>query len=117
MKPVSEQQTIQYPVTHFQPKARSETVSFYEYQPEKVARDEEYTVEVPHKKVRTREVTVVRTVAEQQPQRYTVSVPYEVQVQVPVPVLRWVPQPVTPSCGRMRRHVVYAGIGCETASG
>ena len=86
MKPVSEQETIEYPLTHFQPKARSETVSYYEYQTEKVARDEEYTVEVPQKKVRTREVTVMRTVAQQQPQEYTVSVSYEVQVQVPVPV-------------------------------
>ena len=68
MKPVVQQETIEYPVTHFQPKPRSETVSFYEYQTEKVAREEEYTVEVPQQRVRTREVTVMQTVAEQQPQ-------------------------------------------------
>ena len=86
-------------MTHFQPKARSETVSFYEYQTEKVPREEEYTVEVPQQRVRTREVTVMHTVAKQEPQEYTVSVSYEVQVPVAVPVLRWVSQPAAPSCG------------------
>jgi hypothetical protein len=99
MKPVAQQETIQYAVSQFQPKPRTETVSFYEFQTEKVPREEEYTVEVPQQRVRTREVTVMQTVAEQQPQPYTVTIPYEKQIQVPVPVLRWVAQPAAPSCG------------------
>ena len=98
-RPVCQQRTIEYPVTHFEPRVRSETVSFYEYQTEKVPREEQYTVYVPQQKTCTRDITVMKTVAEERPQLYTVSVPYDVEVQVPVPVVRWVPQPAASSCG------------------
>ena len=75
MKPVSERETVQYPVTHLQPSARLETVSFYEFQPEKISHEERYVVDVPEQRVRTRQVAETRS--------------------VPVPVLRSVPQQIS----------------------
>jgi hypothetical protein len=101
-KPVNEQETVQYPVTRFQPSAQLQNVSYYEFQPEIVTHEEQYTVQVPEKRVRTRQVTEIRTVAEEKPEKYTVLVPYHEKVQVPCPVLRCVPErvalPAAPSC-------------------
>jgi hypothetical protein len=103
MKPVEQQETIQYPVTHFKPNVEAQTVSFYEYEPETVTHEESYVVDVPERRVRAREVSTTRTVAEKQMQPYTELVPYEDQIQVPVCTLRCVPKKITvpaaPSCG------------------
>jgi hypothetical protein len=100
MRPVSQQETIEYPVTVFEPQERMETVSFYEYAQEPVAREEQYIVDVPQTRMQTREVTMMRTVPVQQQEQYTVMVPYQEQIQVPV--ARYVSQPVIvpvqPSC-------------------
>jgi hypothetical protein len=105
-RPVSQQETIEYPVAHLKPDVRMETVSFYEFKPEKTTREEQYTVDVPQKKVRTRQVTVMRTISVPREEQYTVNVPYQEQVRVPVLVLRWVPRtikvpaaPVCDACG------------------
>jgi len=102
MRPVSERETIQYPVTHFQQSARLETVSFYEFQPEKITHEEKYVVEVPQSRVRQREITVTRSVPVEQRVPYTILVPFYEDIQVPVSVLRYVPQqvtvPATPCC-------------------
>jgi hypothetical protein len=73
-------------------------------EPRKESREEEYTVEVPQKRTRTREVTVMRTVAVEEKEQYQVTLPYQEQIEVSVPRLRWVPQtitapPATPNCG------------------
>ena len=84
-KPVNEQETVQYPVTRLQPSAQLQNVSYYEFQPEYVTHEEQYTVQVPEKRVRTRQVSEMRTVTEQKPEKYTVLIPYHEKVQVPVP--------------------------------
>ena len=48
-KPVSQQVTVQYPVTHLDPSSRFNTVPFYEYRKETKLRKESYVVEVPEK--------------------------------------------------------------------
>jgi hypothetical protein len=93
-KPVYEQETIQYPVTHLQPNARLETVSFYEFRPETVTRQEHYVVQVPEARVRTREVTATRTVPEERREPYSVLVPYHEKVWVSVPRVEYVPETV-----------------------
>jgi hypothetical protein len=102
MRPVSEQQTVQYPVTRMQPSAQVQNVSYYEFKPEIRTHEEQYTVEVPEKRVRTRQVTETRTVVDEKPEKYTVLVPYHEKVQVPCPVLRCVAKritvPAVPSC-------------------
>ncbi len=99
MKPVSERETIPYPVTRFQQNARLETVSFYEFEPEKVTHEEKYVVQVPQQRVRTRQVTETRTVPVEQRVPYTLLVPYHKEIQVPVSVIRYVPQQITvPAC-------------------
>ncbi len=79
-----------------------QNVSYYEFQPEIVTHEEQYTVEVPEKRVRTRQVTEMRTITEEKPETYTVLVPYHEKVQVPCPVLRCVAKritlPAAPSC-------------------
>jgi hypothetical protein len=95
MRPVSERETVQYPVAHMQPTARLETVSFYEFQPEKISHEEQYVVDVPERRVRTRQVTETRTVPVSQRVPYTILVPYHEQVEVPVSVLRCIPQQIT----------------------
>ena len=100
-KPVNEQETVQYPVTRFQPNAQLQNVSYYEYQPETLTHEKQYTVQVPEKRVRTRQVTEMRTVTEEKPKKYTVLVPYHEKVQVPCPIFRCVPKRVAlpaPSC-------------------
>jgi hypothetical protein len=94
MRPVSERETVQYPVAHMRPTARLETVSFYEFQPEKVSHEEQYVVDVPQLRVRTRRVTETRTVPVPQRVPYTILVPYHEEVAVPVSVLRCVPQQI-----------------------
>ena len=81
-------------MTRFKPSSRLDTVSFYEYQPETKLRQESYVVQVPEERIRTRHVTLMRSVAEQQPERYTVTVPYQERIQVPVLTRRWVEQQV-----------------------
>jgi hypothetical protein len=93
-KPVSRQVKVQIPVTRFEPRSRLDSVSFYEYKPEKKSHKEEYVVQVPEQRTRTRQITVMRQVAEQQPERYTVLVPYQETIQVPVLTQRWVEQQV-----------------------
>jgi hypothetical protein len=44
MKLVTEQETVQYPVTRFQPSVQLQNVSYYEFQPEIVIHEEPYTV-------------------------------------------------------------------------
>ena len=101
-KPVNEQETVQYPVTRLQPSSQIQNVSFYEFKPEYVTHEEQYTVQAPEKRVRTRQVTEMRTVTEQKPEKYTVLIPYHDKVQVPWPVLRYVAKrialPAAPSC-------------------
>ena len=102
MKPVSEEETVEYPVISLQPSAQLQNVSYYEFQPEIKTHEEQYTVEVPEKRVRTRQVIEMRTVVNETPEKYTVLVPYHEKVQVPCPVLRCVPVqislPAAPSC-------------------
>ena len=93
-KPVSQQVTVQYPLTRFESNSRLDTVSFYEYRTETKLSEEPYVVQRPQKRVRTRNVTVMRPVAEQRPERYTAMVPYEERVQVPVRTCRYVEQTV-----------------------
>ncbi len=93
-KPVSHQVTVRYPVSRFTPNSRDDTVSFYEYQPETKLHNEAYVVQVPEKRVRTRHFTVMRTVAEERPEQYTVTVPYQESFQVPVVTCRWVEKTV-----------------------
>ncbi|MCE5269624.1 MAG: hypothetical protein LLG00_17235 [Planctomycetaceae bacterium] len=93
-KPVQEQQTVQYAVTNFQPDAKLSTVAYYEYQPETKLRSESYVVQTPEIRTRTREITVTRTVAEQQPEQYTVMVPRQEHIRVPVLVCRYVERTV-----------------------
>jgi hypothetical protein len=93
-KPVSERVTVDYPLTRFKPDARTRTVSFYEYQPEKKVREESYVVEVPQIRTGTRQITVMRPVAEQQPEKYTVMVPYQERMRVPVLTRRYVEQTI-----------------------
>jgi hypothetical protein len=93
-KPVSQQVTVEYPLTHFKPDSRLDTISFYEFKPETKFRKETYTVQVPEKRTRTRQITVMRPVAEKQPEQYTVMVPYQERIQVPVLVRRYVEQTV-----------------------
>jgi hypothetical protein len=101
LRPAYRQETIEYPVTLLQPRVQNQSVSFYEYQPQQIPREEQYTVDVPHTRVRTKEITVMRSVAVQQQEEYTVMVAYQKQIQVPV--VRCVPQtivlPCAPSCG------------------
>jgi hypothetical protein len=84
-KPVCQQVTVPYAVTEFTPEARLSTVSFCEYKPETQLREESYEVLVPETRTRARNITVMRTVAEERPEQYTVMVPYEQRIQVPVP--------------------------------
>jgi hypothetical protein len=100
-KPVNEQETVQYPVTRMQPSSQMQNVSYYEFKPEYVTHEEQYTVQVPEKRVRTRQVTETRTITQEKPEKYTVLIPYHEKVQVPCPVLRCVPMRVAvpaPSC-------------------
>jgi hypothetical protein len=100
-KPVQEQETVQYPVTRMQPSAQIQNVSYYVFKPEYVTHDEQYTVQVPEKRTRTRQVTETRTITEEKPEKYTLLVPYHEKVQVPCPVLRCVPKQITlpaPTC-------------------
>jgi len=66
--------------------------SYYEYRKETKLREEPYVVEVLEKRMRTREIAVTRSVAEQRPEQYTVMVPYQVRIQVPVVTCRYVEQ-------------------------
>jgi hypothetical protein len=93
-RPVSHQEKVEYPLTNFQPNSRMETVSFYEYKPETKTREVPYVVQVPETRTRTREISVMRTVAEQQPEKYTVMVPYQERIDVPVLRCRYVEQTV-----------------------
>jgi hypothetical protein len=95
MRPVSQQETIEYPVTQFQPNVQSRAISYNVLESRKESREEEYTVEVPEKRTRTREVTVMRTVPVEKKEKYQVTVPYQEQIEVSVPRLHWVPQAVT----------------------
>jgi hypothetical protein len=51
-------------------------------------------VQVPEKRIRTRYFSVMRPVAEQQPEQYTVTVPCQERIEVPVQTCRWVEQTV-----------------------
>lgn len=93
-KPVDREEKVQYPLTHFQPNARTRNVAFYEFQPEKKVRTETYVVQVPEIRTRPRQITVMRPVAEQRPEQYTVMVPYEEHIQVPVVTRRYVEQTI-----------------------
>jgi hypothetical protein len=93
-KPVSQQVRVQYPVTRFKPSSRLDTISFVEFQPETKQRQESHVVQVPEERIRTRQITVMRTVAEQRPEQYTVMVPYEKRIQVPVLTRRYFEQPL-----------------------
>ena len=102
MKPVSEVETIDYPVTSFKSDSLMQTVSYHLFDPEKVMREEQYTVQVPEKRTRTKQITVSERVPEQRREEYTVTVPYLEQVQVPVKTVRYVPktitEPIAPPC-------------------
>lgn len=93
-KPVSQDVTVQYAVTHLEPSSRLRPVSFYEYKTETQDREEQYVVDVPQIRTRTREIAVTRTIADQQPERYTEMVPYQEKIQVPIVTRRYVEQPV-----------------------
>jgi hypothetical protein len=94
MQPRFEQQTIEYPVTQFQPDVQLQDISFYEYRSEQVPRVEQFVVEVPQQRTRTREVTTMESVPYVVRQPYTVMVAYQQQVQVPVQRVRYVRQTV-----------------------
>jgi hypothetical protein len=93
-KPVSQQVKVQYALTHFQPNVRMDTVSYYEFQAETKTHEEPYVVDVPEERTRTRTVSITRTVEEQQPEKYTVLVPYQESIRYPVRVCRYVEQTV-----------------------
>lgn len=95
MKPVQEEQTYQYPVTVFKPETRTRTVEICEWQPQQVTREENFTVEVPQKRVQTRQITEYRSVPRQQRSQCTVMVAYQENVEVQVPVCHWIPQKIT----------------------
>jgi hypothetical protein len=106
MKPVNQRETVDYPVSKFQPNARFQNVSYYEFEPEKITREEQYTVNEPEQRTRTRQITVMQSVPEQRREKYTVSVPYLEQIEFPVKTLRWIAKTVVepivspcPSCG------------------
>jgi hypothetical protein len=85
MQPISEQQTIDYPVTRFEPNVQARTVGYNLLEPRTETRVEEYTVDVPEKRTRTRDVTVWRTVPVEKKEQYQVTVPYKEQIEVTVP--------------------------------
>jgi hypothetical protein len=104
MRPVPRQETVDYPVTKFQPDVDTRQVSYNILESRKEFREEQYTVEVPQKRTRTREVTVTRTVPVQDKEKYQATIPYREEIEVSVPRLRWVPQaipapPPTFDCG------------------
>jgi hypothetical protein len=49
---------------------------------------------VPETRTRTRQITIMQTVAEQQPEKYTVMVPYQERIRVPVVTRRYVEQTI-----------------------
>ncbi|MEN6449878.1 MAG: hypothetical protein ABFC96_05240 [Thermoguttaceae bacterium] len=93
-KPVCQQETVEYPLSQFPTNSRVDTVAFYEYKPETRSHEESYVVEVPERRLRDRQITVMRTMPEQQPEAYTVMVPYQETIQVPKVTCRWVEKTV-----------------------
>jgi hypothetical protein len=104
MQPISEQQTVEYPVTRFEPSVQARAISYNLLEPRTETRVEEYTVDVPEMRTRTREVTVMRTVPVEKKEQYQVTVPYKQRIEVSVPCVRWVPaEPPPPAdCGGCR---------------
>jgi hypothetical protein len=113
MKPVTEQQPYDYTVTTDRPEPRTRTIPVHERVPQRVSRQETYTVEVPEKRVRMKEVTEYHSVAEQQPRQYTLMVPYETTEHVQVPVCRMIERTVTeavPVCSSVTARPTFQPV-------
>ncbi len=102
LKPVMVEEPYSYQVTVCRPVKKTYKVRVCEYQQVPTTREVRYTVYVPKEVTRTEYVTTWRCQQVQETRRYMVTVPYQVEKEVPVRVCKMVPKtirvPVYPTC-------------------